>query len=231
MRIRTKFLLPLALVFLIASAPFCSAAVSVKVGDKVELPYKMTVREGGTTETQEGTIVHLVTAVIEEPGVITYDAKHKITYPNGTAETYEVTNEINTTKSPGEGTTEGEIDAMTDDDKLLLTLGLLLIAGHIIGTGAGLIVAEGGAFAFDYNYKVDGSTVTVSVDAKWGDDGRLKYYFFSFLYPEGEVNFEIGEKSIFDSLLDSIPGFPVEALLGFCALSVFMVMRKNRKEE
>lgn len=231
MRIRTKFLLPLALVFLIASAPFCSAAVSVKVGDKVELPYKMTVKEGGTTETQEGTILHVVTAVSEEPGKITYNAKHKLTLPNGTVESYEVTNEIDTTTSPGEGTTESGIDAMTDEEKALLTLGFAFIAAFIIGTGAGLIVAEGGAFAFDYNYQVDGSTATVSVDAKWGDDGRLKYYIFSYVYPDGEMNFEIGEKSIFDSLFDSIPGFPVEALLGFCALSVFMVMRKNRKEE
>ena len=221
--------MPLALVFLVASVPFAQAAVSVKVGDTIELPFKMYSKIDGKVEVDEtGTIKHVVTTVAEGTGVIAYEAKHTMAFKNGTEETKIVANVISTEKTDETWPTQEEVDNMNDLEKWAFYLILITLMAGILATGDGLIVNEG--ISFSYTVEITDGTDTVSskFDAKWGDDGRLVYFYIESSTPEGDIaKMELGKKGLFDS----IPGFPVEALLGFCALSILVVMKKYKKVE
>lgn len=221
--------MPLALVFLVASVPFAQAAVSVKVGDTIELPFKMYSKIDGKVEVDEtGTIKHVVTTVAEGTGVIAYEAKHTMTFKNGTEETFSVANVISTEKSDDPWPTQEEVNKMNNLEKSIFYVSLGMLLAYILATGDGLIINEGLSFSYTIDMTEGADSLSSKIDAKWGDDGRLVYFYMDSSTPEGDVaKMELGKKGLFDS----IPGFPVEALLGFCALSILVVMKKYKKVE
>jgi hypothetical protein len=254
MKNKSKYLFSLSLVFLIVSVPFGQSAVSVEVGDKVEMTYTTIDFQGSVNTTTSGNISHVVAGVI--PGeTIVYSANH--------------TKEENGTTYPGVRSctvsnvsamslftyTQAEIDAMYNAEKEWVADELYNYALDIIENGTGLIVSEGLNASFTFTYTLHDVETQAIFNAIWANTGRLLYYYIDLSQemdfhlrrvieekPAGEVE-PISEPdpdpgSDPDPNPDadpkpdgniSVPGFPIEVFLGVSVLSAAIAIKKFKK--
>jgi hypothetical protein len=232
MRFQTKFLFPLALVFLIASAPLCQSVVSIKEGDKVEVHYKIVKNNyKGSTGTEEGNISITITAFREESGVMKYDATHK-----KNTKTTSVTNNVITPSFSS--TKQSDTETMTNQQKTDLSYDIWNVCDTIIESGEGLIVSQEISLNLNFNY-IEEENVTLTAEGQWNENGRLLYYVVEARNPANtsSIKYEFENLSSLigsvnpdtNSDEETIPGFPIIPFAGLSILAIFMVMRKSKK--
>jgi hypothetical protein len=225
MRFQTKFLLSLTLVFLLVSVPFGQSAVSVQVGDTVELNYKIVAKNyNGSSGISTGKLKHVVTAVVEQDGNTTYSAEHTKTHPDG-----DKTNTVNITITNSTPTKfkQSDLNDMSNDAKINVSRWLFGLCYTMLEVGLGFILNGEHELKFTFNYTESDTVRDVYIDATWGEDGRLQYFKLEGnIGEDSSVMYEFGGESAFN-----IPGFPVAPFLGVSALAILMVMRKSKKVE
>lgn len=230
MRIRTKFLLSLTLVFLVVSVPFCQAAVTVEVGDKLELDYTMKEKTAVYESKGKGKLFHVVTKVDTIDGKIQYTANHTMMSPyDGKNNSMNATMNVTSFEATHKFfTKQSDIDAMSEGDKYNIVETAHIFFENLLWGGRGLIADKEYEFSLSIKYKDDGGNVTTNIEGIWGKDGRMQYFKIESLDedPNGWQSVrEIGNKS-------TIPGYPIVSFLGMSIMTaIFIVMKKFRKVE